>query len=135
MSVVQAVYRGGSLADEVHNPILYRKIVSLPDNQDSELVAKYCYRRAQKAMYFLIKDGLEKASRPMLRACGTDILTGVPNEEYWESWDLGFLTHSLGEYRKNVLQDLQIKFLGDCEVPEPTTTTSLAEDAEAQRCQ
>ena len=126
MSVVQAVHRG-SLADEVHNPILFRNIVTLPNNPESEWVAKGCYRRAQKAMYFLLKDGLEKASRPMLRVCGTDVGAGIPNEGplEWENFDVGFLTDTLGEYRKSVPEDVKTKHLGSWwETQSPTTTTT-----------
>lgn len=118
MAVVQAVYRLGNLADEIHNPVLFRKVVILPNNQDSELKAKWCYRCAQKAMYFLIKQALEKATRPMLRSCGDDIIAGKTcgdEPPYWHNWEPGFMTDTLGEYRKTVLSTLANKYLGQWE--------------------
>jgi hypothetical protein len=122
MAVVQAVTRPGNLGDEIHNPVLFRKIVQLPPNQDSEYVAKGCYRQACKAMYFLIKDLLHKATRPMVKSCGDDIIAGKTCDgepACWHSFDPGNAADTLGDYRQMVLQALQGKYLDQWENYDP----------------
>jgi hypothetical protein len=97
---------------------LFRKVVVLPDDQDAELVAKHCYRKAQKAMYFLIKDLLHRATRPMVRGCADEIIAGKTFDgepPYWHNFDVGNCEQMLGWYRQMVLEALQGKYLGHWE--------------------
>lgn len=85
MSVVQKMTRSGEqYSDEIHNPILFRKVVVLPNSPDSELVAKYCYRKAQKAMYWLLEGALRQCgTRCRLRLRGSTTDDWPPEE--WET--------------------------------------------------
>lgn len=126
MAVVQQVCRPGNLGDQVHNVHLFEKVVVLPDNQDAELVAKGCYRQAQKAMYFLVKDLLAKATRPLVRSCADEIISGEMEadfEPYWHTFDVGNAEATLGEYREVVMSALGGKYLGHWEQDAATRPT------------
>jgi hypothetical protein len=43
MAVVQRMNRPGQYADQVHNPILFRKIVQITKNKEYEPMAKWCH--------------------------------------------------------------------------------------------
>src|SRR5262249_15257298 len=103
MSVLQAVSRPDNLGDQIHNPHLFEKVVLLPDKQDSEYVAKWCYRRAQRAMYYLLKNKLEKLVRPMLR---------VSVEDYTESYEPGAASSTLGQWREETMLKIAQMWLG-----------------------
>jgi hypothetical protein len=55
------------LGDYLHNPILYQRIVCLPDSQDSEYTAKGCLHDAERALYWLLTGQLKALTRPLLR--------------------------------------------------------------------
>jgi len=92
MSVVQQITRPGNLGDRVHNPVLFQKIV-LPHG--NEYKAKWCYRRAQRALYYLLKGELAKMTRPVLRV--------RPGGFDWYSFEPGASTSVLGEWRRQVM--------------------------------
>lgn len=99
IAVVQRVNRPGHLGDHVHNPVLFQKIVRLPDTQDSEYKAKWAYQQAKKALWILCKQVLEQATRPQLR-----LSYGEAGE--WKSYEPGFATDTLGVWRQQTLHQL-----------------------------
>ncbi|HTD15915.1 MAG TPA: hypothetical protein VK673_12085 [Chthoniobacterales bacterium] len=111
MAAVQEINRPGNMGDTLHNSLVFAKAVVLPDNQDSELVAKGCYRKAQKFLYYLIKDMLARVTRPTVKVCGGD---GSQLDAYWHTYDVGMCGSSeLGQFRELVISEVGNKYLGN----------------------
>jgi hypothetical protein len=98
IAVVQQVNRPGNLGDRAHNPHVFQKIARLTDTQEDEYKAKYVYYQAKKAMYFLLKQELEQASRPKVRIGGAG--------EELATFEPGFATDTLGRWREATLQKI-----------------------------
>jgi hypothetical protein len=108
MSCVQLVNRPGHLADVLHNPILYRRIVQLPNSQDSEYTAKHCWHCAQHALYWLLEGQLKHLTRPMLKMRGT---TSYEMPEEWLTIEPGNSEQVLGQWRSEAMYQIS-SFLG-----------------------
>jgi hypothetical protein len=109
MSVVQLLNRPANLGDYLHNPILFQKIVQLPNSQESEYVAKGCLHAAEKALYWLLAGQLKALTRPLLRYRGS--LDGTLPDS-WLALDPPSESIS-GDWRNQIMWKLGSEWLGN----------------------
>jgi hypothetical protein len=113
IAVLQKMTRPGRYSDLVHNPVLYQRIVVLPDSMKAEGVAKGALNACRCKAYWLLKDELARATRPVVRT------RGGPGTE-WETFEPGMAgTTPLEEWRKETLWRTANVWLGHWDKYEP----------------
>lgn len=109
LAVVQLARNPKRLGDEKKNPVLYRHLIDVDAIGDPMDVDKLALISGNDALYRIIEPQLRKISRPMVRLCGCEC-NGSDKDAYWQPFEIGHGTETLGAWREEVLYVLGHKY-------------------------